>query len=185
MKKINLVLAAMLALTFAFTSCAQAKDETKSSGPSQPEGTTSNDPQMKLTDLDDTSWMLGTWEISENIIVDIICDNDSVKSYIEEQKTKLNETYKNAGYPKTTTEDITSATVKTQKNKLKKAIEMMNAGPVETTQDDVKIIETSTVHFSSDKKTVTLITKRELITSVNGMTYTQIYYYVTTYTKKA
>lgn len=186
----------MMAFAIAFTSCAQAKDETNDSGVSKP---TCSDTKMTLSDLENVDWLMGTWVEKKECVCEIS------GSYYESSKTELNllnqytneqlktefEAYNTSCANNPEVID-TAAKANSKKVILTSAIETMNnpskpkTGTTVTQLGTVPTTATSTqtVHLSSDKKVITILVTTKVEATVDGKSMITTYYYKTTYTKQ-
>lgn len=147
MKKISLVLGMLLAVGLLATSCKQPSD-----------------PDLTKDDLNETDWLVGTWEVTTEYDMDVSYDGDVP----EEVKKALEASYKMPN-PETITRTITAETAPAMKKELESYIVMAEAGETTETQDGMTQKSSISVKVNKDKTEIVMYADGTVEMTENGI----------------
>ncbi len=162
MKKISLVLGMLLAVGLLATSCKQPSD-----------------PDLSKEDLNETDWLVGTWEVTTEYDGDISYDGDVpevVKKAFEENNKKPE--------PITITRTVTAETVPAMKAQLEGYIAMADAGETTVTQGESTMKSSVSVKINKDKTEIVMYTDSTVETTVSDVKVTTSMTTKQTFSKK-
>ena len=162
MKKISLVLGMLLAVGLLATSCKQPSD-----------------PDLSKEDLNETDWLVGTWEETNEYDMDVSYDGDVP----EEVKKAFEENYKKPE-PKTNTRTVTAETAPAMKAELEGYITMADAGETTVTQGESTMKSSVSVKINKDKTEIVMYTDSTVETTVSDVKVTTSMTTKQTFSKK-
>ena len=146
MKKISLVLGMLLAVGLLATSCKQPSD-----------------PDLSKEDLNETDWLVGTWEETNEYDMDVSYDGDVP----EEVKKAFEENYKKPE-PKTITRTVTAETAPAMKAELEGYIAMAEKGEITESQAGITSKYSVSVKINKDKTEIVMYTDGTVEMTENG-----------------
>ena len=146
MKKISLVLGMLLAVGLLATSCKQPSD-----------------PDLSKEDLNETDWLVGTWEETNEYDMDVSYDGDvpeEVKKALEENNKKPE--------PITITRTVTAETAPAMKAELEGYIAMAEKGEITESQAGITSKYSVSVKINKDKTEIVVYTDGTVEMTENG-----------------